>query len=100
MKNHIKVMLCTTIKRKGFRKSSKSAQILGCTWPEFITHIERQFLNGMTWHNRELWHIDHIVPLATAKTEEDVIALNHYTNLRPIWAKDNIEKRDKMLFLI
>ena len=45
-------------------------------------------------------HIDHIVPLATAKTEGDVIALNHYTNLRPCWAHVNLSKSDKIEFII
>lgn len=54
----------------------------------------------MSWENRHLWHIDHIVPLATAKTEQDVIALNHVSNLRPMWSKENLSKGDKRLFLV
>jgi len=48
----------------------------------------------MNWHNKGKWHIDHIIPLKAAKTEFEVIALNHYTNLQPLWAKDNLTKRD------
>ena len=54
----------------------------------------------MTWENRSDWHIDHIIPIASAITEEDVIRLNHYTNLRPLWAKDNLAKGAKMEHLI
>lgn len=46
------------------------------------------------------FELDHIVPLASAKTEEDVIRLNHFTNLRPMWAKDNIAKSDRITHLI
>jgi hypothetical protein len=46
----------------------------------------------MSWENRRLWHIDHIIPLALAKNEDQLIKLNHYTNLRPLWAKDNLVK--------
>lgn len=74
--------------------------MLGCTWREFKIHVERQFLKGMSWDNRNLWHIDHITALATAKTEAEVIALSHFTNLRPIWGSDNLSKGDKILFLI
>jgi hypothetical protein len=49
----------------------------------------------MTWSNMGEWHIDHIKPLATAKTEKDVYELNHYTNLQPLWAKDNLSKGAK-----
>lgn len=81
-------------------KGTTTEQILGCSWDEFQRHIERQFPKGMTWGNRDRWHIDHIVPLASAEIEADVIALNHYTNLRPLWAEDNLAKRDQMVYLI
>jgi hypothetical protein len=54
----------------------------------------------MNWENRDQWHVDHIVPLATAKNEQDVIALNHFSNLRPLWAKENLQKGSKLNFLI
>jgi len=86
--------------RDGYTKRSKTNDILGCTWAEFMLHIERQFLPGMTWQNRGDWHIDHIIPLATAKTEEDVVKLNHHTNLRPMWAQDNLRKSAKLESLL
>jgi hypothetical protein len=54
----------------------------------------------MAWENRAMWQLDHIVPLATAATEADVLALNHYTNLRPMWSVDNRAKSDKITHLI
>lgn len=86
--------------RNGFSKRSKTAEIVGCSWEELKSHIERQFLKGMSWENRHLWHIDHIVPLSTAKTEADVISLNHVSNLRPLWGSDNLKKSKKIVFLI
>lgn len=80
------------IKAKRFRKSAPSTEILGCDWHTFISHIESQFTCGMSWDNRSLWHVDHKTPLATAKTEDEIIKLNHYSNLQPLWAKDNLEK--------
>jgi hypothetical protein len=68
-----------------------------CSFEEFFIHIESQFIDGMSWENRSLWHIDHIIPLATAKTEEEILRLNHYTNLRPLWALDNLKKGSKIL---
>lgn len=47
----------------------------------------------MTWDNYGEWQLDHIAPLSTAKTIEDVEMLCHYTNLQPLWAKDNLDKR-------
>lgn len=85
---------------RGYTKRSKTHEILGCDWEFFKLHIERQFLKGMTWENKGDWHIDHIQPMASAKTEADVLALSHYTNLRPLWAADNFAKSDEVTHLI
>lgn len=90
--NHIRV--------RGYTKRSRTHEILGCSWDFFKLHIEKQFHKGMTWGNRSDWHIDHITPIAIAKTECEVLALNHFTNLRPIWAKDNLSKGAKITHLI
>lgn len=77
----------------GRLKSSKD----GCS-PEFLKeHLERQFVEGMTWENRNEWHIDHIIPLSSAKTEDELYELCHYTNLQPLWAEDNLKKSNKVL---
>jgi hypothetical protein len=100
LKHSMSTLLRVSLKVKGFSKTTKVAQTLGCTWAELKLHIERQFLPGMTWENRAKWHIDHIIPLATAKTEEDVVKLNHHTNLRPMWAQDNLRKSAKLESLL
>lgn len=88
------------MKQNGYKKTCKTHEILGCNWDKFKIHVEKQFQPGMSWENRSEWHIDHIIPLASAKTEEDVIRLNHFTNLRPLWAKDNLSKGAKIEHLI
>jgi hypothetical protein len=82
------------------RKSIPSNFILGCTWDVFKNHIEQQFQPGMTWDNHSQfgWHLDHIIPLASAKTEDELYKLNHYTNLQPLWWRDNLSKSDKIVF--
>lgn len=88
------------LERAGYSKSRRSIDALGCSAEEFRSHIERQFLKGMNWKNRDEWHLDHIVPVSSAKDEDEVYALSHFTNIRPMWAKDNISKRDKITHLI
>ena len=78
----------------------KIQDTLGCTAHDFAKHIEKQFLKGMNWENRDKWHLDHIVPISSAKTEEEVYALSHFTNIRPMWASDNIKKGSKRNYLI
>lgn len=96
----IRASIAGAFRRKGFTKRSRVTTILGCNWMELQAHFERQFLKGMSWDNRDKWHIDHIVPVATAKNEDDLIALNHFTNLRPLWATDNHIKSAKITHLI
>jgi len=84
-------------KRKSYRKTSKTAEMLGVPYEIAFAHIERQFTKGMTWENYGEWHIDHIIPLASAETESELIKLCHYTNLQPLWAKDNISKSDNLM---
>ena len=100
LKIRVQSLVNQALRVRFISKKSRTMQIIGCSLDEFKLHIERQFCNGMTWDNRFEWHIDHIVPLATAKTEQDVIALNHFSNLRPLWAKDNLQKSSKAYFLI
>jgi len=75
--------------------------ILGCDIPFLRAYIERQFQDGMTWENRSLygWHIDHIRPCASfdLTNPEEQKKCFHYTNLRPLWAKDNLSKGAKLL---
>lgn len=93
-------LIAGAFRRSGFTKRNRSAAILGCSWIELHIHFEKQFVKGMSWANRSEWHIDHIVPVASATTEQEVMALNHFTNLRPMWARDNLQKSDKITHLI
>lgn len=77
-------------------KSSSNVSVLGFSAIELRNHIENNFLEGMSWDNREEWHIDHIIPLSLAKTEEQGLLLNQLANLRPIWKKDNLSKSDSI----
>jgi hypothetical protein len=80
-------------------KKNKTFDIVGCS-PQFLKeHLETQFTDGMTWDNRSDWHIDHIIPLSSAKTEEELYKLCHYTNLQPLWAEDNMKKSNKVFTL-
>jgi hypothetical protein len=83
-----------------YKKTSKVYFYVGCSYEDLRNHIEKQFLKGMSWENHGEWHLDHIIPMALAKTKRDVKKLSNFTNLRPLWRKDNISKKDKRLFLI
>jgi hypothetical protein len=86
-----------SFKRKGYKKNSKACQILGEEWDVVKKYIESQFSEGMTWDNYGEWVFDHKIPISICETIEETIILNHYTNFQPLWAKDNLQKSDKIL---
>ncbi len=92
----IRSLINISIRKMGYSKNTKTQQILGCSYKEFKKYFESLFRDGMSWENRHLWHIDHIIPIHSAKSEEDIIKLNHHTNLQPLWAAENIKKSNKI----
>ena len=98
LKNRMRSRLSSYLSKKGLSKENKTFEIVGCSPLELKEHLEKQFAIGMSWENRSEWHIDHIIPLSSAKTEDELYKLCHYTNLQPLWAIDNIEKSNKILY--
>ena len=97
LKCNLRVRTSNAFRNKGYRKNTKTQHMLGVDWEVAKQHIERQFTKGMNWGNHGEWHIDHIIPLASAKTPERLKQLCHYTNLQPMWAEENISKKDKII---
>lgn len=101
---NIRSLISHYIKSRGFRKTSKTAQILGCSFEEFRIHIENQFEPWMNWSNHGIysdlerrWQLDHIIPASSAKDEAELIRLNHYSNFQPLCAKENNWKSNKIM---
>jgi hypothetical protein len=97
LKNNIRALIRKSIWKGSYTKDSSTERILGCNFNKFKTHIENLFTDGMNWNNRDKWHIDHIIPCDSAKNKKELIKLNHYTNLQPLWAIDNIRKSNKIV---
>jgi hypothetical protein len=106
LKCNLRTMISNSLKKKGYIKVSKSNAILGCSFIKFKEHLESNFQSWMSWdnygkYNGELnygWDIDHIIPLSSAITENDVIKLNHYTNLQPLCSYTNrVIKKDNIV---
>ena len=105
----ISKLILAGIKSNGYIKKNRTEEILGCTIKEFKIYIESKFENWMNWDNKGNWNgipteintswdIDHIIPISLAKTEEETIKLNHYTNLQPLCSYTNrFIKRNKIL---
>lgn len=95
-------------KKGRYTKKSRTHQILGCSFVEFKSYIESLWKPWMNWNNygsinkkpptdiNQCWDFDHIIPLSTALTEEDIIRLNHWTNFQPLcsYVNRNIKKNN------
>ena len=107
LKMCIRNLINTSINKNGYKKYSKTEKILGCSFEEFKIYIESKFEPWMSWDNRsnfkgsmnEGWDLDHIIPISSAKTEEEILKLNHYTNFQPLCSyKNRYIKRNKLDF--
>lgn len=84
-----------TVVKMGYKRY-KTGELVGCSWIDLKEHIEKQFQPGMCWENHGVrgWHIDHIKPCASfdlTDVEQQKVCF-HYTNLQPLWARDNLTK--------
>lgn len=79
------------------KKSDKTMNLIGCDFSKLKQYLEEKFTENMSWDNYGKWHIDHIKPcvLFDLTIEEEQRRCFHYTNLQPLWAKDNLQKNTK-----
>lgn len=79
-------------------KFQSVSSLVGCTQEKLLQHIESLFADGMSWVNRHLWHIDHIIPCSAFNLVSlaDQRKCFHFTNLQPMWAIDNMIKRTSL----
>jgi hypothetical protein len=86
------------LSRSGIPRKQSTLTLIGCTAVELKAYIESRFSPGMSWGNRRLWHVDHIIPISKFDLSDPIqqAAAFHYTNLQPLWAADNLRKGDKV----
>lgn len=100
LKNSLRHRTTSVITYKKFQRNTDRHSFLGISYELLIIHIERQFQKGMTWENHGRgpgkWQIDHIIPLASANTLEEVYERCHYTNLQPLWWIENLTKNARV----
>lgn len=96
LKDRVRNLTTQAFRINGYSKKSRTHELLGCSWEFLKNYIEQRFKDGMTWGNRSKWHIDHIIPLSSANSEKELYKLFHYTNLQPLWAIENLQKKNKI----
>lgn len=100
IKINIRALIYNSFKKINKSKPSKTQEILGCCFEDFKQYLESKFESWMTWENygnpkdgifelNKTWDIDHIIPLTSGTTIDDIIKLNHYSNLQPLCSYNN-----------
>lgn len=97
MSVNLRHLVANSLRRQGYTKKTRTAEIVGCDFDTLWEHLRQTWVKnyGQEWDGED-YHIDHIIPLATAKTEQDVIDLFHYTNLQMLKPEHNLDKKDKL----
>ncbi len=97
----LQILLRTRMKMalRNDQKVGSAIRDLGCTIAELKFYLEGKFQDGMTWENHGTWHIDHEIPLTfyDLTDREQFLKACHYTNLQPMWAVENMSKKNKIL---
>lgn len=100
--SHLNLTIGSKINRmiKESRNSRKIKDLLGYSFEELVNHLEKQFLDGMTWENYgKAWHIDHIIPKSWFKfnnaDDPEFRRCWSLSNLQPLWAKENLKKGNR-----
>lgn len=81
----------------GHQKADTTMNLVGCSRDHLINHIESKFQDDMSWENYGKWHLDHIIACSkfNLSEQEEQKKCFHYTNIQPLWAKDNLKKGNK-----
>lgn len=74
---------------QALKGSESPIKVIGCSALKLKLHIQDQFTEGMDWAKYGQWEVDHITPLSAANDEYEVARLCNYTNLQPLWKRDN-----------
>ena len=83
-------------------KSGFTVDTVGCNIKSLKQYLESKFQPGMSWENQGQWHLDHIIPLSSfdLSDKRELKRACHYTNLQPMWARDNLKKNNKYTIVI
>jgi hypothetical protein len=90
------------LKENNVEKNKHYFDILQYTPEELISHLEKQFTDGMTWDNYGEWHVDHRMPISSFNFEsiddDSFIKCWSLDNLQPMWGKENIVKSNNIIY--
>lgn len=95
---NIRSLINQAFKRNGYSKNTKTRAIIGCSFEYLLAHLYNSAVINYGYYDPGIhYHIDHIIPSSSAASEEELIMLNHYSNLQYLTPQDNLKKSDKIV---
>jgi hypothetical protein len=96
LKKDLRKLITMSITRQGYSKNSKTHELLGQDFHNVRQYLIATAISNYGFYDENLqYHIDHIIPCSAAKTEAELVKLQHYTNLQYLYPKDNLSKGNK-----
>jgi len=94
LKFNIGTNIRTALTNKGYTKNTKTFNILKCDYDFFMKWLNGLASNGYTYGIGDL-HLDHVVPISLAQTEDEILLLSHYSNYQLLSADENLAKSNR-----
>lgn len=95
--NRSRILFHNLFTKNIYKKDDLILSYIGCNHAELKEHISKQFVKGMSFENYGKWQVDHIYPLSKCESIPELIDKLNYSNIQPLWKKDNISKHGKIL---
>jgi hypothetical protein len=100
--SNFRTAIYQVLKENNVEKNKHYFDILKYSPEELISHLEKQFTDGMTWENYGEWHVDHRMPISSFNFEsiddDSFIKCWSLDNLQPMWGKENIVKGNNIIY--
>ena len=97
--NNFRTAIYQVLKENNVQKNGHYFDILKYSPDDLIDHLEKQFMDNMTWDNYGQWHVDHIQPISSFDIREigddKFMECWSLRNLQPLWGEENIRKSNK-----
>ena len=94
LSGNIRRLLLQSLKNQGYKKNTKTYNILKCEFDFFMEFLNGIASNGYTYGIGDL-QLDHVIPMSLAKTEAEALLLNHYSNYQLLTATENQSKGNR-----
>ena len=93
LRHNIKILIRDSLNKQNYTKNSKAYNILGIGYKGLLNWLNEEASNGLSYEDNNI-HLDHVIPISLGKTEEEILALNHFSNYQLLNSEENRMKHN------